>query len=152
MIIAIVLALIAIDQFTKYLAVQHLMDGTVIEIIPNFFRLLYVENRGAAFGVLQDSRLFFILITFLVLGVIFYFLFMKKDSVKGIYRLGLVLILSGTIGNFIDRIRLSYVIDFLSFRFFGYNFAVFNIADSLIVVGTFLLIIKILMSDTSHEK
>lgn len=146
------LLLVGLDQGSKYLAVLYLQGTDGVEVIPNFFRLYYLENRGAAFGILQDSRLFFIVITIFVILFISYLLFFKKHHVKGINRLSLILILSGTIGNFIDRLRLSYVVDFLSFRFFGWNFAVFNIADALIVIGTVLLIIAILKSEGNNEK
>lgn len=145
-----IILLVVLDQISKSLAVHFLMGNEGVEVIPDFFRLIYVENRGAAFGILQDSRTFFILVTLLVVGVIAYYLFVRKKEVKGFNRLALVLILSGTIGNFIDRLRLSYVVDFISLRFFNWDFAVFNFADSLIVLGTLFLIINILKSDEAH--
>lgn len=146
----LILLLIFLDQFSKFLAVSFLKGNDGIVIIQDFFRLYYLENRGAAFGILQNSRLFFIIVTILVSIFLIYLLFFDNNKVKGFNKIALLFILSGTIGNFIDRIRLGYVIDFLSFKIFNYNFAIFNIADSLIVVGTFILIINIIRSKEAH--
>lgn len=145
-----ILILLFLDQLSKFLASSYLIGSQGYEIIPDFFRLIYVENRGAAFGMLQDSRSFFIIVTIFVVSILSYYLFRKKNQAKGISRIALMLILGGTLGNFIDRVRLSYVVDFISFRFLNWNFAVFNLADSFIVCGTILLVYKIIKEDDSH--
>ena len=142
-----ILILIALDQISKLAVLKHLAGGGEVTLIPGFFRLLYVENRGAAFGILQEGRPLFIIITIAVIGFLIYAIYRKREEVKGMLRMALVLILAGAVGNFIDRLRLHFVVDFLSFRFFGRDFAVFNLADSFIVVGTILLMIHVLFGD-----
>lgn len=153
MVTLIILILIALDQLSKFAVVRHLAVGGEVAIIPGFFRLLYVENRGAAFGILQEGRPLFIVITVAVIGFLLYGIYRKRDEVRGLLRVALVLILAGAVGNFIDRLRLHFVVDFLSFRFFGHDFAVFNLADSFIVVGTILLMIHVFLGDEkdSHD-
>lgn len=153
MVTLIILILIALDQLSKFAVVRHLAGGGEVVIIPGFFRLLYVENRGAAFGILQEGRPLFIVITVAVIGFLLYGIYRKRNEVRGLLRVALVLILAGAVGNFIDRLRLHFVVDFLSFRFFGHDFAVFNLADSFIVVGTILLMIHVFLGDEkdSHD-
>ncbi len=147
MVTVILILLIALDQISKQMVLHHLAGGGVVEIIPGLFRLLYVENRGAAFGILQEGRPLFILITIAVIVFLLYGIYGKKDEVKGFLRVAMVLILAGAVGNFIDRLRFHFVVDFLSFRFFGHDFAVFNLADAMIVVGTVLLIADVFLGD-----
>ena len=137
---------LAIDQITKYIAVSTLQGNPSIHVIGDFLRFTYVENRGAAFGILQNQRTFFIISTVvLVVFILAMIVFNKK--ITNFTRISLVLILSGAIGNFIDRLRLGYVIDFIDVRFGSfYDFPVFNIADSCIVIGTALLIILVLFN------
>ena len=152
MVTLIILLLIALDQISKLVVLNRLADGTVVDIIPGFFRLFYVENRGAAFGILQEGRPLFIVITLAVIAFLLYGIYFKRNEVKGMLRVALVLILAGAVGTFIDRLRLHFVVDFLSFRFFGHDFAVFNLADSMIVVGTILLMLHVFLGDekSSH--
>lgn len=152
MVTFIILLLIALDQLSKLAVLRHLAGGGEVEIIPGFFRLLYVENRGAAFGILQEGRPLFIVITLAVIAFLLYGIYFKRNEVRGMLRVALVLILAGAVGNFIDRLRLHFVVDFLSFRFFGHDFAVFNLADSMIVVGTILLMLHVFLGDekSSH--
>ncbi len=152
MVTLIIVLLIALDQISKLVVLNQLADGTAVDIIPGFFRLLYVENRGAAFGILQEGRPLFIVITLAVIAFLLYGIYFKQNEVRGMLRVALVLILAGAVGNFIDRLRLHFVVDFLSFRFFGHDFAVFNLADSMIVVGTILLMLHVFLGEekSSH--
>ena len=152
MVTLIIVLLIALDQISKPVVLRQLADGTAVDVIPGFFRLLYVENRGAAFGILQEGRPLFIVITLAVIAFLLYGIYFKRNEVRGMLRVALVLILAGAVGNFIDRLRLHFVVDFLSFRFFGHDFAVFNLADSMIVVGTILLMLHVFLGDekSSH--
>lgn len=152
MVTIVILLLIAADQISKWLVLNFLKDAGSVEIIPGFFRLLYVENRGAAFGILQDGRPLFIVVTLLVIGFLLYAIYGKNEGIRGMSRIALVLILSGAVGNFIDRLRLHYVVDFLSFRFFGHDFAVFNLADTMIVIGTVLLMVQIFKMDREPKR
>ena len=137
--------LVLIDQMSKYLVVEFLKDQPPIVVIEDVLNFFYVENRGAAFGIMQDMRLFFIIITIAIVLAILFILFKNYKNNSLLFNISLALILGGAIGNFIDRFRLHYVVDFISFRIFGYDFAVFNLADVFIVVGTILLAIMILL-------
>lgn len=138
-----ILLLIGIDQYTKYLAVLHLKDKPAYSIIDGVFELNYLENRGAAFGMLQNQKGFFILISCIVLMAICYILFkMPEEKKYNILHLLLVLIASGAVGNMIDRIRLEYVVDF--FYFVLINFPIFNMADIYVSVACILLAIVML--------
>lgn len=133
-----IIILIVIDQFTKRLAVLHLKDKPAYPIIPDVFELQYLENRGAAFGMLQNQKGFFIFIAGIVLAAICYILFKMPENKKyNMLHILLVLIASGAIGNMIDRIRLDYVVDF--FYFVLINFPIFNMADIYVSVACVLL-------------
>ena len=139
-----------IDQVLKYLVVNFLDKTNPTEIIPNLFSLTYVENKGAAFGMLADARWIFITFTIIITAFLIYILFKKRINNK-LFLTSVVLIIGGGIGNLIDRIFLGYVVDFLSISFFP---PVCNFADYCITIGAVLLVIYILfMSDfTKKEK
>ena len=138
-----IILLTAIDQYTKYLAVLHLKEKPAFNIIDGVFELRYLENRGAAFGMLQNQKEFFLLITSVVLVAICYILVKIPEEKKyNILHLLLVLITAGAIGNMIDRIRLEYVVDF--FYFVLINFPIFNMADIYVSVACVLLAIVML--------
>jgi len=142
----IILAVIVIlDQVTKYLAYVYLQPQATIPIINKFFYLTYVENRGAAFGILQDKVWFLSIITSIIILAAVYYVY-KNPLMGKVTRLCIALIMAGAIGNLIDRIRLGYVIDFFDFLIWP----VFNIADSSVVVGTIILAF-ILMFDKERK-
>ncbi len=115
-------------------------------IVEDFLQLYYVENYGAAFGILQNRKVFFIIVTSIVIISIVFFLYKNPYNLNKIMQIALSMLLGGSIGNLIDRIRLGYVVDFISIRIGkGYDFPVFNIADTFIVIGTFLIIIMVLL-------
>lgn len=144
MFLLIVSIIVLLDQITKYLAVKYLKGEAPHILIQNFFELEYVENYGAAFGILQNKKVFFIIITIMVIVGIITIFFRYSRRFNNTMNMSLVMLLGGTIGNFIDRIRLSYVIDFISIKFGrNYSFPVFNIADMFIVIGTFLIIFMV---------
>jgi len=126
--------IIAADQFTKQLVLKNFTLHQSKAVIEGIFHLTYVRNVGAAFSILQNQRVFFILSTSIVLIGIFWFIITKKYPSK-LVLYSLIFIAGGAIGNFLDRIRLGYVVDFFDFRVFP----VFNIADISIVVGAILL-------------
>ncbi len=132
----IIFLLILFDQTTKYLVSSLLLDNSLI-IIKNFLKFTYVENVGAAFGILKGNIAFLIIISLFLIYYIIKEIKNNKDN-NIIYAYSLVL--SGALGNLIDRIFRGYVIDFISFTFFKRDMAVFNIADSYITIGVFLLI------------
>ncbi|WP_077367325.1 signal peptidase II [Anaerosalibacter sp. Marseille-P3206] len=145
MLYAMFFLIVLLDQFTKYLAVKHLKFNEPIVLIKDFLKLNYVENYGAAFGVMQNKKYFFIITTLIVIITIIVFLKKNFYHLSKLMKVSLVMLLAGAIGNLIDRIRLSYVVDFISVRFSnGYEFPVFNIADCFIVISTILIVIMIL--------
>ena len=147
-IVAAIIIIISIvsDQLTKFWAVDVLKNGDSIKIIGNFLRFTYAENKGAAFSILQNQRTFFLVITLVMLIFLGYIYFKTKNITK-LSKLSIAMIAGGAVGNFIDRFRLGYVVDFIDVRFGEfYNFPVFNIADSFVVCGTILMIILILFN------
>ncbi len=133
-------ALVAvIDQIIKYFVSAYLKPISSVEVIPGLFKLGYVENRGAAFGMLSDARWIFIAFTIIVTA--FFIVVVIKNRIKSkIFCVSSILIIGGGIGNLIDRIFLGYVIDYLSVSFFA---PVCNFADYCITVGAVLLIVYI---------
>ena len=149
---ALFLILVAADQFTKQLAIAGLKGNSGISIIKNVFKLFYLENHGAAFGIFQEQRIPLLIITVLVLIFIGYIFYRVPHETKFIaIKWILVILVAGAVGNMIDRIINHSVTDFISFRIFNYNFPVFNIADIGITVGVFLLLISVL-KDCRKEK
>lgn len=145
-----ILILVFLDQLTKWLAVTKLQPIHDFPIIENIFHLTYVENKGAAFGILQGKHLFFIVMTIIVMGfVVVYYFKLPKESKYHWMRLALILLALGAIGNLIDRIRLGYVVDFLYFKLI--DFPVFNVADICVVVGVSILSIFILITSDDHQ-
>lgn len=133
--------LIFIDQLTKRLAVTHLKGQEPIVLWKNVFELRYLENRGAAFGILQNQRMFFLILTVLVLLVIIYVYLKRIPNERRFLWLNItaVLFFAGAIGNFIDRFVQDYVVDF--FYFCLIDFPIFNVADIYVTVAAFLLIL-----------
>ena len=142
--IAFITILVIIDQIVKNAIVENIRLGQVIVLIKDFFNLTYVRNYGAGFSILQNATLFLSSLSVIACFAMGYMLLTtdKKDIIS---KISYLLIISGAIGNLIDRVKLGYVIDFLDFKIFGYDYPVFNIADSFITVGCFILIIKVIL-------
>ena len=145
MLIIFILAcfLILLDQLSKNFIVNHFILGESKEIITNFFSISSHRNRGAAWGILQDSRLFFIIVTIIFIAILTYYLYKQRDSLSNFDKGTFALIYGGAIGNFIDRLTRHAVVDFLDFKIFGYDFPIFNLADCFICVGVVFLLFKI---------
>lgn len=142
----IAIIVIAIDQFTKWLVVHKMELYEQIPIIENFFYFTSHRNSGAAWGILEGQMIFFYIITVVVLiGVIYYMEKYARDS--KLLAISLSLILGGAIGNFIDRLLHQEVVDFLDVMIFTYDFPIFNIADSSLVIGVILVFIATLMEE-----
>lgn len=143
-------AIIGLDQWTKQLTVEHLMNKPDITLIDGVFELAYVENRGAAFGMLQNKIWLFALFTIVVLmGMLILYARLPKTSRYTPLRATLVMLFSGAVGNFIDRIRIGYVVDM--FHFYWFEFPVFNVADIFIVLSCGLLMILLLFYYREEE-
>ncbi len=135
-----VILLLLLDQFTKYLASAYLKDGHSIILIQNVFQLHYLENRGAAFGMMQGMRYLFVAGTFLMLVLLVAVYW--KSPMEQRYRwarLVLILLAAGAMGNLIDRLYQGYVVDFFYFELI--HFPIFNVADIYVTCGTALLIL-----------
>lgn len=149
----IVILGVLLDQVSKYFVVENLKGQGSLELIKDWLYLTYVENSGAAWGLLSGKRGFFIIFTLLVFGGLIYILTSKKYQLNKIYKLSLALILSGGLGNFIDRLRMGYVVDFIFSPLNGiYNFPVFNVADIFITIGSGLLIIYMLFFEGKKDE
>lgn len=139
--IIISIILLCIDQISKLLVVNLLTKTDSITIIKKFFYLTYINNDGAAFSILVGKRIFLILIAVLVIVMLIRYI--KKNNIENKLELvSISLIIGGSLGNLMDRVIRGYVIDFLDFKIFNYNFPIFNLADTFIVIGVFLLLLK----------
>jgi signal peptidase II len=142
--ILLILAIVALDQITKYAIEAQLSLGQSIEIIEGFFSLTYARNTGAAWSILTGQMTFFYIISTIALVVMTVFLF-KTDKKENLQRIALALLIAGTIGNFIDRLMFQYLRDFLDFIIIGYDFPIFNVADITLNVAIGLLILEAIL-------
>lgn len=139
----IALAVILIDQVTKWMIVKEMYYGQSITVIENFLYITSHRNRGSAWGILQGQMWFFYLITVVVVvGLIIYIQKLKKQDKW--FGIALALMLGGAIGNFIDRVVRKEVVDFVNTYIFTYDFPIFNVADSALVVGVIIMFIMTL--------
>lgn len=143
------LIVVVIDQLIKLNVVQHIRVGESKTIIPNILSFYYLRNNGAAWNIFSGQMYFFYLISVISIIAVLYFLFNPKYKSKT-FDIGLALILGGIIGNFIDRMRLHYVVDMMQLDFINFN--IFNFADSCITVGVILVFIYLLFIDGKDKK
>lgn len=142
--------IVALDQLTKFTVAGLFKLGESVAVIPSLFNLTLVHNNGAAFGFLSDlshpfREPFFLVVPGLTLAAIL-FVFTKVQDRQIISVYGLSLIVGGALGNIVDRVRVGYVIDFLDFHWKGhYHFPAFNVGDSAITIGAFLLILSMVL-------
>lgn len=150
MIIIISIILLCIDQIAKLLVVNLLTKTDSIAIIKNFFYLTYINNDGAAFSILVGKRIFLILVAIIVIIMLIHYI--KKNNIQNKLELvSISLIIGGSLGNLMDRVVRGYVIDFLDFKIFNYNFPIFNLADTFIVIGVILLLLKELRKENNLD-
>ena len=142
---AIVVGSVILDQITKFLAVRDLMPIGFHVLWEGVLGFRYVENTGAAFGMMQGQRWFFIILSTLAILAITVYLIKYHKTVPPLLGVALSMIVGGGIGNQIDRIVNGFVVDFFEFLFI--DFAVFNVADCFVTVGAFLIVIDILFFD-----
>lgn len=146
LVVILVIVLLGIDLLLKYLVSTYL---TTVNIIDNFFSLTYVLNDGAAFSLFASRTYLLILIALICLFFILYEL--KNNLDDRVLSIGYSLVLAGLLGNFLDRLMDGYIIDYLSFKIFTYNFPIFNFADILIVVGIIIVIIKEILKERGKK-
>lgn len=131
----LIIALIAFDQYTKYMAITYLKGQSAFVLIEDVLELQYLENRGSAFGMLQNMKFFILFVGFVFMAVLLFFLIKMPTTKKyRIAHIALSAVIAGGLGNMIDRFRFDYVVDFISFVLI--NFPIFNVADCYIVVST----------------
>ncbi|MEO2074975.1 MAG: signal peptidase II [Bacillus sp. (in: firmicutes)] len=147
----IALFVILLDQITKWLIVSKMNLGDSIPIIDNILYITSHRNRGAAWGILQGQMWLFYVITIIVIIAIMYYIH-KAARGKWLLGVSLALMLGGAIGNFIDRVVRKEVVDFIHTYIFTYNFPVFNIADSALVVGVIVLMIQMLREERESKE
>lgn len=140
--------IIVIDQFTKYLVSHYMEIGESFTLIPGVLDITSHRNPGAAWGIMEGRMLFFYAMTIAVMIFIIYYI-QKYSEESILFGTGLALMLGGSIGNFIDRVRFQEVVDFFQFTFI--DFPIFNVADIALTFGTGLLIIFILFDKKSNE-
>ena len=134
--------LLVFDQFTKHLAVVHLKGQAPYVLIDGVLELQYLENRGSAFGMLQNQKVFILFVGIVFLAVLLFFLLKLPEQKKfRIVHILLAVIIAGGIGNMIDRFRLDYVVDFISFVLI--NYPIFNVAD-IYVTMTFIVLVLLI--------
>lgn len=139
-----------IDFISKMIVKSNLILYKQIAVIDNFLYLTYTNNYGAAFSILKNSKIFLIIIGLIIL--IYLVLYIKKHEPKKVIEIiAYGLLIGGILGNLYDRVFYGYVIDFLDFYIFGYDFAIFNIADSFIVIAIILLFINTILGGDGNE-
>lgn len=151
---AIAIAGIIIDQITKIVVDRSMQLFDSIPIVEHFFHLTYVRNKGAAFSFLSNAswRLPFFISVSIVAAVVILIAFRKLRDDQRLAQTSLSMIFSGAIGNLIDRVRLGEVIDFLDVHWYRHHWPAFNVADSLICVGVFLLAIDMVLEEKRINK
>jgi signal peptidase II len=146
--------ILSVDQWTKYSIQKRLPLHHTVSVVKGFFNLTHVRNPGGAFGILggEGGRLsssLFVLVSLIAIGIIIFFFFKTREDEK-ILSLAFSMVLSGAIGNLIDRFRIGEVIDFFDFQISSFHWPAFNIADSAITIGIGLILVEIFSRD--HRK
>ncbi|GAB1611738.1 MULTISPECIES: signal peptidase II [Mammaliicoccus] len=145
-----IVIIIALDQLTKYMIVKSLEIGDSVKVIKNLLYITSHRNEGAAWGILQGKMWLFYIVTIVVLVILVMF-FKSEGYGKPLIQFGLSLLIAGSIGNFIDRLFRSEVVDFIDTYIFGYNFPIFNVADAALTIGVIVLIIVILFEGKEEK-
>ena len=148
----VVIAVLVLDQASKIICAAWLptLPNHTYPLIDGVFELAYVENRGAAFGVLQNARWFFIVLTVAACAALIWFMVKQHHKLHKLMRVCLALIVAGALGNFIDRLFLGYVRDMFYFSLI--NFAVFNVADVFVCAGALLVALSALKSEAGRKR
>lgn len=142
----LIICIVVIDQITKYLVAGGIWPNRVI--IPGFFEITYLKNTGMAWSMLSGQQAFLCVVAAVAIGFMLYYLLFKKPT--GLLRIAVSLMMAGATGNLIDRLFLNYVRDFLNFYIFGYDFPVFNVADSALTIGVILIFIASMKEDKKN--
>ncbi|WP_303691949.1 signal peptidase II [Megamonas hypermegale] len=147
MLLLLVLFIILLDQLIKYFVSTNMFLGQSIPVLPQIFHLTYIQNPGAAFGILENQRYLFILIAAVLIVAVIYF-YKKIIQLSKLFQVGIALLFGGAIGNMIDRIFIGRVIDYMDFRIWP----VFNLADIAIVSGCAIIAFNLLFKTERSYK
>ena len=144
---------VLLDQWTKWLIVKNMEYGERIAVLDPWFGILSHRNRGAAWGMLEGQMWWFSIVTVAVICAIVYF-YHREAKGKPIFQVGLMLLLGGAIGNFIDRIFRGEVVDFVDvlIPIIKYDFPIFNVADAALTIAVVILMIGLIMEDKKEKK
>lgn len=142
--------LILMDQISKYIIVKTMNIGESISVIGEVLQITSHRNYGAAWGMLQNQMIFFYIITIIVLIALIYFYY-KEAADNLLMQCGLMLIFAGAIGNFIDRLFRGNVVDFIDTKIINYHFPIFNVADSCLTIGVFILLYELLFNQKEEK-
>ncbi|GGO33691.1 MULTISPECIES: signal peptidase II [Staphylococcus] len=148
LIVAIVILII--DQLTKKIITAIMNIGDSYEVIPHFLNITSHRNNGAAWGILSGKMGFFYIITLIILAVLIIF-YIKETKYNAFMQVAISLLFAGALGNFIDRLFNGEVVDFIDTNIFGYDFPIFNIADSSLTIGVIFVIIALVKDATKKE-
>jgi len=140
----VIIGIIIFDQVSKIIVSNILTLNKSIEIIKDFFYLTLAHNTGAAWSLFSGLQSLFALLAFVIAGYLIYYLY--KNKTEGFSKIAILFVIGGAVGNAIDRLIYNYVVDFLDFYIFGYDFPIFNIADSFLTIGMFILIFVVFLS------
>ena len=146
----ITIIILVLDQITKFIIASSMKVGDSFEVIPNFLNITSHRNDGAAWGILSGKMSFFFIITIIILVVLIVF-YIKEAKNNVLMQIAISLLFAGALGNFIDRVLHGEVVDFVDTYIFGYNFPIFNVADSSLTIGVLLIIIA-LLTDMKKEE
>lgn len=136
------------DQISKVIITSYLKVFDSITIIKNFFKITYYNNYGAAWGMFQNNTILLVILSIIALIIIYRFSYNFKKNTRN--NIAFSILTAGILGNLSDRLFLGYVRDFLDFKIFNYDFPIFNLADSFIVIGVILLIISIIKGEDKN--
>ena len=136
----LIISLFGLDQLTKWIVVMTISLNDSITLIPTFLSFTHVRNFGASWSLFQNQIPFLIAVT--IIALIFFFVWYQRLGPEYTFeKIGLMLMIGGTLGNFIDRVLLGYVVDFIDVIIFGYDFPIFNVADMALTLGVIALLI-----------
>ena len=144
----LIIAVVIIDQASKYIVKTYMALHESISVIENIFHITYIHNYGAAFSILEGQRWLLLVVTGIALLIFLVYMIVKKDSLHNVLKISMALIIAGGVGNLIDRAFYGYVVDFFDFRIWP----IFNIADIAVCIGCALLIVYVLFIDRKEGK
>lgn len=149
-ILLIIISIFLLDRFTKVLVINNLTLGESLSVIDGLFNITYVNNHGAAFGIMDGKVIFIVVVSVLIFAYLIYEI--RKEAHSKLITTSISFVIGGLLGNLFDRVLYGHVIDFFDFNFFGHDFAIFNVGDSFIVIGTILLAIGFLLEERNANK